>query len=97
MPQIVFSPAAFCDLERLRDFLRTKNPLAARRAGKAILDGTKILGTHPRVGRPIEGLPEQYREWMIDFGDSGYVVYCRVDSVVTVLAIRHQREAGYVN
>jgi hypothetical protein len=25
------------------------------------------------MSRPIEELPEQYRDWLIDFGDSGYV------------------------
>lgn len=33
---------------------------------------------------------------MIAFGDSGYVARCRIDGdAVTVLAIRHQKEAGF--
>jgi plasmid stabilization system protein ParE len=48
------------------------------------------------MGRPIEDLPEQYREWVIAFGDSGYVARYRIDGdVVTILAIRHQKEAGF--
>ncbi|WP_447704811.1 type II toxin-antitoxin system RelE/ParE family toxin [Methylobacterium brachiatum] len=44
----------------------------------------------------IEDLPEQYRDWLIDFGDSGYVARYRVDDdVVTILAVRHQKEAGF--
>ena len=40
-------------------------------------------------------MPE-HRELRIDFGDSGYVaLYRYADSQVTVLALRHQREAGY--
>lgn len=96
MPQVTFAPAAVRDLQRLREFLRSKNPDAARRAGEAIRQGVKILGSHPRIGRLIEDLPEQYREWLIDFGDSGYVARYRIDDdAVTILAVRHQKEAGF--
>ncbi|XXG19477.1 MAG: type II toxin-antitoxin system RelE/ParE family toxin [Ferrovum myxofaciens] len=38
----------------------------------------------------------EYREWLIDFGDSGYVARYRFDGeTVTILAVRHQKEAGY--
>lgn len=48
------------------------------------------------IGRLIEDLPEDFREWIIDFGDSGYVVrYHLGENEVTILAIRHQKEAGY--
>ena len=39
-----------------------------------------------------------FREWMIGFGDSGYIVRYRVSSdqsKAILLAVRHQREAGY--
>lgn len=96
MPPVIFAPAAIRDLQRLRDFLRPKSPDAARRAGEAIRRGVQILGTQPGMGRPIDDLPETFREWLIDFGNSGYVLrYCISDDAVIVLAIRHQREAGY--
>lgn len=96
MPRIIFAPAAIRDMQRLRDFLHPKNADAARRAGEAIRQGVKALGVYPRMGRMVDDLPEQYREWLIDFGDSGYVARYRVDDdAVTILAIRHQREAGY--
>lgn len=96
MPQVTFAPAAVRDLQRLQEFLRPKNPDAARRAGEAIRQGVKILGSHPRIGRLIEDLPEQYREWLIDFGDSGYAARYRIDDdAVTILAVRHQKEAGF--
>ena len=95
MSQVIFAPAAIRDLQRLRDFLRPKNADAARRAGEAIRQGVRILGAHPRIGRVIEDMPEQFREWLIDFGDSGYVVRYRIgEDAVTILAIRHQKEAG---
>lgn len=96
MPKVIFAPAAIRDLERLRAFLRPKSPLAAKRAAEAIISGVRALGAHPQMGRLVEDLPEQYREWLIDFGDSGYVARYRVDGdVVTVLAVRHEKEAGY--
>ncbi|WP_091145727.1 type II toxin-antitoxin system RelE/ParE family toxin [Novosphingobium sp. CF614] len=96
MPQVIFAPAAIRDMQRVRDFLQPKNADAARRAGEAIRQGVQVLGTHPRIGRMVDDLPEHYREWLIDFGDSGYVVRYRVeDDAITILAIRHQKEAGY--
>ena len=41
-------------------------------------------------------MPIEYREWIINFGDSGYVVLYRFDSsTACLLAVRHQPEAGY--
>lgn len=96
MPQVIFAAAAIRDLQRLRDFLRPKNPDAARRASEAIRQGVRILGAQPCLGRMVDDLPEQFREWIIDFGDSGYVARYHIDGeAVTILAIRHQKEAGY--
>ena len=38
----------------------------------------------------------EYRELVIEFGDSGYVVLYRYDGAIAViLAVRDQKEAGY--
>ncbi|MCE9681038.1 type II toxin-antitoxin system RelE/ParE family toxin [Halomonas alkalisoli] len=96
MPQVIFAPAAVRDLERLREFLRPKSPAAAESAAKAIMQGIKELGRFPHIGRPIDALTDAYRDWLIDFGDSGYVARYRLDGdTVVVLAIRHQKEAGF--
>lgn len=96
MPQVTYAAAAVRDLERLRDFLRPKNPAAARRAGEAIVKALRVLALQPRLGRPIEDMPEEFRDWIIDFGDSGYVARYRYDeNVVTILAVRHQKEVGF--
>jgi plasmid stabilization system protein ParE len=98
MPQVIFSPAALRDLQRLRDFLRPKNADAARRAGETIRQGVKALGTHPTMGRTIEDLPEQFREWLIDFGNSGYIARYHVEAdTVTILALRHQKEMRFTS
>jgi hypothetical protein len=37
-----------------------------------------------------------FREWLVAFGDSGYLVLYHYDGQSTaILAVRHQREAGY--
>lgn len=96
MPQVIFTPGAIRDIERLREFLRPKNPAAARRAGESIIKAVKVLGHQPQIGRPVPDMSEQYREWPIDFGDSGYVARYRFDGeTVTILAVRHQKEVGY--
>lgn len=49
------------------------------------------------MGRPT-GLPHDFRELVIPFGESGYVALYRYDpeaGVVHLLALRHQREAGF--
>ena len=96
MSQVRFAPAALDDLTRLREFLQSRNPAAARRAADAIIKAVELLGQYPQIGRPAEEMDIEYRELLIDFGDSGYVALYRYQGdFVTVLALRHQREAGY--
>jgi plasmid stabilization system protein ParE len=41
-------------------------------------------------------MDSEYRELPIDFGDTGYIALYRYEADdVTVLAVRHQKEAGY--
>lgn len=95
MPRLIWTPQALADVQRLYRFLASKNMDAARRALQAIRQGVKVLTLQPGMGRPIEDLPVEFREWLIDFGDSGYVARYRLDGdVIVVLAVRHQKEAG---
>ena len=96
MPRIVWSDNALRGVQRHYRFLATRNTAAARRAVKAIRDGAKVLAEHPRIGRPIVDMDEMFRDWIIDFGDSGYVLrYCAAIGDVIILAVRHQKEAGF--
>ena len=96
MAALIWSPGALRDAQRLVRFLVSKNPDAAKRAVKAIRNGVKILATHPAIGRPAEEMEPEFRESMIDFGDSGYITLYRSDGVTAIiLAVRHQKEAGY--
>ena len=95
MSRLIWSPPALLDVQRLYRFLASKNLDVAKRAVKAMRQGVKVLGQQPGVGRPIEDMPNEFREWIIDFGDSGYVIRYRIGSdAVTILAVRHQKEMG---
>ena len=83
-------------MQRLYRFLAGRNTDAARRAIKAIRESVKVLARQPGIGRPVEDMEPEYREWIIDFGDSGYVALYRYDGETAVIpAVRHQRETGY--
>ena len=96
MPRLIWTEPALRDVQRLYRFLVGKNVDAATRSVKAIRSGVKILAQHPEIGRPAEDMEPEYREWLIDFGDSGYIALYRYDGeTVLIVAVRHQREAGY--
>ncbi|MGA6981609.1 MAG: type II toxin-antitoxin system RelE/ParE family toxin [Candidatus Sulfotelmatobacter sp.] len=96
MPRLKWSPAALLDVARLYDFLAPKSRDSAKRAVKAIRQGIKALGKHPEMGRPLEEMPTEFREWVIRFGNGAYVTLYHYDGKeVVILAIRHGREAGY--
>ena len=76
MPRLIWSPAALRDVQRLHRYLAERNTDAARRTVKAIRNGVKMLQHQPAVGRPVDDIEPGYREWMIDFGDGGYVRRC---------------------
>ncbi len=96
MPRLIWAPPALHDVHRLYRFLAEKNTDAAKRAVKSIREGVKVLAHQPAIGRPVEDMEPEFREWLIDFGDSGYIALYRYDGeTAVILAVRHQREAGY--
>lgn len=97
MPRVIVTAGAIAGLERCRRFLAAKNPRAANRAAEAIAKQFLLLETHPQIGRPDVDRPH-LRELLVPFGDSGYVALYRHEpneDVVYILAVRHQKEAGY--
>jgi plasmid stabilization system protein ParE len=96
VPQLIWSPESLLDIQRLYRFLVVKSPDAAKRAVQAIRTEVQILANNPEVGRPSTDMEPEFREWLIDFGDSGYVAFYRYDGhSAVVLAVRHQKEVGY--
>jgi plasmid stabilization system protein ParE len=93
---VIWTPSALSDVQRLYRFLADKYGNAARRAVQAIRASVKVLAHQPQIGRPIDDMEHPYREWLIDFGDSGYVALYRLEGdTAAILAVRHQKEAGY--
>jgi len=96
MPSLSWTPQALADVQRLYRFLAPRDLNAARNAVSEIRNSVKILAHQPASGRPVEELPSAYREWPVSFGNSGYVVLYRINTdVVSILAVRHQRETGW--
>jgi len=94
--RLIWSPPALVDVQRLYRFLARKDVNTARRAIKSIRVGVKILAHQPEAGRPVEDMDSVFREWPVNFGSSGYIALYRLsDGTVTILAVRHQKEAGY--
>lgn len=98
MPQLIWSPYALQDVQRLYRFLAEKDIGAARSAAKTIRQAVKILALQPQLGRPAEDMPPEYRDWIISYGNSGYVArYCFDGKTAVILAVRHQKEAGFIS
>jgi plasmid stabilization system protein ParE len=98
VPRVIVTQGAVQGLERCRQFLATKHSQAARRAGLSIEHQFALLEADPKIGRPLDDLPE-LRELVIPFGDSGYLALYSHEvqtDLVYVLAFRHQKEAGYL-
>jgi addiction module RelE/StbE family toxin len=96
MATVVYSKRALDHIERVFQFLRDKNPDAAQNAVRAIQSAVDNLAAHPLVGRRIEG---ELRELIISYCHSGYVALYRFvisTDEVRILAIRHQREVGFI-
>ena len=94
--QVVYSARAVDQIERAIEQLRASNPDAAVAAAVAIRSAVENLMAHPHVGRRVE---EDLRELVISFGATGYIALYRFvvqRDEVRVLALRHQREIGYL-
>jgi plasmid stabilization system protein ParE len=84
--QVVYSASAFEQLEQASD----ANHIAV------IQSAIENLDAHPLVGRRVD---DDIRELVISFGATGYIALYRFlvqRDEVRVLALRHQREIGYL-
>jgi plasmid stabilization system protein ParE len=95
--RVRFTEEALADLERLYDFALQRDDgdwSTAERALQAIRNAIVLLETSPFSCR--KALPQDsfLRELIIGFGASGYIALFEIENarMVTVLALRHQRE-----
>lgn len=93
--KIIITLNASSGLRRIRRFYG--DPALGDKAVSTILSALRLLLTNPKVGRPVKEKVE-HRERVIPFGNQGFVVLYRIYpsmEEIVILAIRHQREAGY--
>jgi plasmid stabilization system protein ParE len=93
--RVEVSERALSDLERLFDFIAEEDPARARKQVVSVRRALELLADHPLLGREAE---EGRRELILSRGRYGYIAKYRwlpAEDVVLVLAVRHQREAGY--
>ena len=95
MARVEVTERALKDLERLFDFIAEEDPVRARKQLVSVRRALELLPDHPLLGREAE---EGRRELILSRGRYGYIAkyrWLQAEDVVLILAIRHQREAGY--
>lgn len=100
--KVRYTREAAHDLERLFDFVlerelaRDGDLELAGQALQAIAKGVETLSFSPFTCRKV-GVDPFVRELVIPFGHTGYVALFEIEGqdVVTVCAVRHQREDDY--
>lgn len=88
MAQVVYSANALANLERAF--------AASAAVEQPIRSAVENLASHPLVGRRVEG---DVRELVISYGATGYIALYRfavLRDEVRILALRPQREIGYL-
>ena len=93
MAKLAWLPEALEDVERLYEFLRSKDVEAANQSLVTILEGTKLLRVSPRIGRPMSDEMKQ-RELFMSFGAGAYVLRYKLDDAEKIIIVRvwHSRE-----
>jgi plasmid stabilization system protein ParE len=92
--KLIVSDTATADVERLRLFLRDKDPTAARRVGVALNNAIQSLTIFPERGRP-SGIPGT-RDLIVPFGRSAYILryaYSSQRDEIVILRMWHGRES----
>ena len=97
MAKVRLTRTAAQQIAAFRAFFADRDPAVGERAVSAILSAFRRLEAHPAMGRPSIA-NHALRELVIAFGSTGYVALYRIEENarrIVILAIRHQREAGY--
>lgn len=89
---MIWLQEALHDAERLRDFLKDKNPKAAANMGKILKRSAKLLTDFPEIGSPMEDETKR-RELFIPFGAGCYVLrYIIYRESVVIIRVWHSKE-----
>jgi len=85
--KVVWTRPALTDLARVINFLKDKNPDAARRAALQINELANHLTKHPALGKPMEDDTGR-RELSAPFGKRSYVIRYMLDEDNTAVILR---------
>ena len=89
---LVWLPEARDDIERLFEFLLSRDAEAAEGAMRTIRAGAQKLLEFPRAGRPLDDETGR-REFFIPFGVGAYVLrYLILEEQIVVIRVWHSRE-----
>jgi len=90
--KVVWRERALEDIDRLYNFLFTKNKEVAAKAAQVLLRGSSLLEESPRLGRPMAD-STQRRELFIPFGSGFYILrYFLTGDAVVIVRVWHGRE-----
>ena len=92
--KIKWLPEAAQEVARLRQFIKNKNPMAAKKAGQRILAAVNLLIKKPEAGMPCqdEGC-ELFKDLYAPFGRGGYTIRYRLEQhTVLITRVWHSRE-----
>lgn len=95
MARVEITEHALRDLERLFDIVAQSDPRNALAQVASLRAAFALLADHPLLGRAAE---DGRRELVLSRGQTGCIAKYRWwpdEDVMLVLAVRHQREAGY--
>ena len=95
--RIRYTDEANDDLKHLYAFLLEQDIQSADYALQSIANAMDLLKTFPFTCRKTRAENPFLRELIIPFGNNGYVALFEIEenSMVTILAVRHQREDDY--
>ena len=97
MATVSLAARELADLGRLFEVIAIRDPARALAVVESVRDGIDVLARHPLVGRRVE---DGLRELVVGRGTATYVAKYRwypQSEQALVLAIRHAREAGYLD
>jgi len=89
--RISYTPESVDDLNRLREFIEVKNPLAAQRIATSILKGISQLRSFPYLGVEVHQAPnpEMVRDLIIGNYIARYLIR---SEKIDILRVWHQKE-----
>ena len=97
MTRVRLAPGVIEDLDRIVAHLHQHQSDGADARAGEIISAFDVLEDNPLIGRPAG---DDKRELLIGRGSRGYIAlyrYLALIDVVLILAIRAQRERGYVS